>query len=127
MLICGSDNLVGKSNLLNIPYKQSHDTNGEKHSGTFHMNYAPHMSNVHLPNPVALNDKEVLNLFCKHKIPTEGSFVPEKMEIRTRSGKKEKDAKRIIFMGKDRLHYTVFRLPDANSVPRKQDEDVSMS
>lgn len=70
---------------------------------------------------------EVLALFSKIVIPTEDSFVPEKMEIKeskSKGGNLKEDTRRIVFLGKNRLQYKVFEYPGRQP---HSDEDIPMS
>lgn len=61
-------------------------------------------------------------------MPGTGAFVPERLEIRRQSSKSDKDSRRIAVLGKDRLHYKVFKFPGADSRQQAEaDEDIPMS
>lgn len=77
------------------------------------MKYDPH--NVNAANdPKIFEDEEILSIFSMYTILTGDSFVPEKMEIRDSKSKERtpnEDTRRLVFLGKDRLHYKVFKYP----------------
>jgi anaphase-promoting complex subunit 4 len=62
-------------------------------------------------------------------MPDAGAFVPERLEIREQSNKTNSDSRRIVILGKDRLHYKVFKFPGADSTrgTAAADEDIPMS
>jgi hypothetical protein len=92
------------------------------------LEYSPHDSSASI-NPTVFADEEVLALFSKYTISEEDSFVPEKMEIRDarpKGRRSNEDPGRIVFLGKDRFQYKVFRYP-AQTPHKVPDEDISMS
>ena len=75
-----------------------------------------------------LSNEDVLGRFSKYKIPSEGVFIPQKMEVRTRDGIKAiQETRRLVVLGKGNLHYKVFRLPQPTHVENATDMDVLMS
>lgn len=91
------------------------------------MKYSPHTANGKGLEPTILNNHQVLQLFSRYKISDGTSFVPEKLEIREKNPRKEEeDSRRILLLGKDKLHYRVLKFahPDAGAT---EDEDISMS
>lgn len=78
-------------------------------------------------NPTVFDNDEIFALFSKYAFPTEDSFVPEKMDIRESKSKGRRlneDTRRIVFLGKNRLQYKVFKYPAHQPL---SDEDISMS
>jgi anaphase-promoting complex subunit 4 len=90
-------------------------------------NYAPYSKNIP-PPPTVFRNEDILGRFSEFKIPNAGAFIPERLEIRG-SSNKDKDSRRIIILGKDKMHYKVFKLPGADTMRRTAaaDEDVPMS
>jgi hypothetical protein len=96
------------------------------------MDYSPHNPNTKSVNPTVFNNEEVLARFAKYTTASEDSFMPEKMEIRESKGTGSKeDTRRIVFLGKGRLHYKVFKFLTGNygtrTMDEDDDEDISMS
>ncbi|CAG8955064.1 hypothetical protein HYFRA_00007078 [Hymenoscyphus fraxineus] len=97
--------LDGATTLLTIP----HDTSTTPHAtepGDFRIHYSPHLETSTTPTPVVLTNEDVKERFGKCQIPTTGSFVPERMEVRSGS----LEMRRIAVLGKDRIHYKVLGL-----------------
>lgn len=92
------------------------------------MSYYPH-NPLSQPLDVKIVDHEdVVGLFLKHTVPSDGSFVPEKIEVRGSSGKNTNtEAGRILILGQDMLHYKVFQAPSQDSGRSNLTEDVPMS
>jgi hypothetical protein len=95
------------------------------------LEYSPHDPSAESINPTIFADEEVLAHFLKYTISNEDSFVPERLEIRESKSKGRRpndDTRRIVFLGKDRLHYKVFKYP-AQQLHKISDgdEDISMS
>ena len=110
--------------MLSIPYQGADPDPKNKHQ----LRYYPNNPKARALDATVLDDEEVLYNFSKYKFPSEGSFVPDKMEVRERNGQSSTDeTKRIIILGHDRLHYKVFRLPISNYGMREVDEDIPMS
>jgi len=61
-------------------------------------------------------------------MPDAGAFVPEQLEIRGQSNKNDGDSRRIVVLGKDRLHYKIFKFPGAGLTrgTAAADEDIPM-
>jgi hypothetical protein len=95
------------------------------------LEYSPHDPNVEHLNPTIFADEEVTAIFSKYKISTDGSFVPEKMEIRDATSRKRRaneDTRRIVALGKDQFRYKVFKYPAPPSHRASdENEDISMS
>lgn len=81
--------------------------------------------------PVMFSNKEVEQQFVKYKIPGEGSFLPERIEIRHQTSRSRKDSIRIVVLGEDKMHYKVFKLPESASSRKEKgndsEDDISMS
>jgi anaphase-promoting complex subunit 4 len=117
-----SNKRSGTTSLLGIPYRGDRDGNLAKHA----MSYSPLTPTSH-PKPTVFNDKEVVKRFSKYRISSEESFVPEKMEIRERMSRaRDNEIGRIVIVGRDRLHYKVFKLP-VQDMEGAADEDIPMS
>jgi anaphase-promoting complex subunit 4 len=117
-----SNKRSGTTSLLSIPYRGHHDGNLAKYA----MSYSPLTPTSH-PKPTVFNDKEVVERFSKYRIPSEESFVPEKMEIRERTGRAQNnETGRIVIVGRDRLHYKVFKLA-VQDMEGAADGDIPMS
>ncbi|KAH6668009.1 anaphase-promoting complex, cyclosome, subunit 4-domain-containing protein [Halenospora varia] len=116
--------------LLSIPYDRSGDK-GSTPFGGFHMEYAAFDPKSAALQPVMLSNKEVEQQFVKYKIPGEGSFLPERIEIRHQTSRSRKDSIRIVILGEDKTHYKVFKLPESDSSRREKgndsEDDISMS
>ncbi len=94
------------------------------------MEYSPHVLDGSSPHPAIFSNEEVLARFSKQRIPNEGSFVADKLEIRERSGRKAgEDARRMVVLGKDKLHYKVLKLAMQHfwKVEPTPDGDTAMS
>ena len=117
-----SDNITGTTRLLGL---SCHHGVNEADPAHFQMKYSPHDPNK--PTiPTAFINAEVVATLELYSIPKEGSFVPEKVEIRgQKSSRTTEDMRRLFLLGKDRLHYKVLKIP-AN-VQKRTDEDTSMS
>ena len=78
--------------------------------------------------PPTLSNVDVLNRFAKYKLPGDGSFQPEKLEVREQSQKRESpDSRRLFLLAKDRVHYQILKFGDTGYVePAVADEDISM-
>ncbi|TVY83618.1 Coatomer subunit delta [Lachnellula suecica] len=105
----------GKRKLLKIPFSAIND-------------YVPY-SKRSPPRPKVVSQENVVHRFSEFKIPDVGAIVPERLDIRGQSSKKGHNSTRILVLGKDRLHYKVFKLAAAHSPrgPADADEDTSMS
>ncbi|KAG0651892.1 hypothetical protein D0Z07_1276 [Hyphodiscus hymeniophilus] len=116
----------GLTSLLSIPYRAKSIS---LRTDDLWLKFPNHHPVTDTINPTIYENKEVLALFSKYSIPTEDSFVPEKIEIReskARGGRLNEDNRRIVVLGKDRLKYKVFGYPSyqAQKVPN---EDIPMS
>ena len=107
--------VTDKTNLLNVPFDAIR-------------NYVPY-SKVSPPRPTGFSNEDVISRFSEFKMPDAGAFIPERLEIRGQSSKNDKDSRRITVLGKDRLHYKVFKMPGADCTRRtaEADEDIPMS
>jgi anaphase-promoting complex subunit 4 len=110
---------------LSIPYLAGRTTSS---TDEYPLDYSPHNPSVKDVNLTVLSDTDVPAAFSKYTISTEDSFVPERMEVRKSKpqGSQNEDTMRIVFLGKDRLRYKVYKYPAQNhhKIP---DEDISMS
>ncbi|KAH9222829.1 anaphase-promoting complex, cyclosome, subunit 4-domain-containing protein [Leptodontidium sp. 2 PMI_412] len=76
----------------------------------------------------SFSNEEVLEQFSRYKLPSDSSFVPRKMEIREQSvGRNNEDWRRLFLLGKDKVHYKIFKFGTANPSKEDRDHDVSMS
>lgn len=111
---------LGTTTLLTIPYNPPTDT--DTTAEDFQIEYSLLLDNSS-PKPVVFTNEEVKERFEKHTIPTGGSFVPEKLEVR--SGAFE--MRRIVVLGKDGVHYKVLNFEKAGKGKGKgSDGDVEM-
>jgi hypothetical protein len=112
------------TSLLGIPYRSSLSRDVTEHT----IPYSPHIPGAP-SKPTLFTDKELVGRFSRYQIATEGSFVPEKMEIRGQSSQKGNgETKRIVILGSTRMQYKVFKLTVQHTTARTTiDEDISMS
>ena len=116
------------TSLLSIPYRS---TNGSTATDEYCLEYSPHDPTVEHIKPTMFANEQVNAIFSKYTISTDDSFVPERLEVRvSRSGNRraDEDTRRVIVLGKDHLHYKVFKYP-APPLYKVSDEneDISMS
>lgn len=108
---------------MNIGYNPVDGTEDES-GRDYSMDYSPHNRSI---VPSTFSNDEVLSRFSRYKLPADGSFLPEKMEIRERSTRREKeDMRRLFLLGKDRVHYKIIKFGKLGVVAGEPDEDVSM-
>ncbi|KAH8665010.1 anaphase-promoting complex, cyclosome, subunit 4-domain-containing protein [Tricladium varicosporioides] len=116
--------------LLSIPYSLSGD-NGSTIFGGFHMEYTAFDLKSAALQPMMFSNKEVEQQFMKYKIPGEGSFLPERINIRYQTNYSQKDSTRIVILGEDKMHFKVFRFPESASSRQENgsnnEDDISMS
>jgi anaphase-promoting complex subunit 4 len=115
---------TGVTYLLGVPYRSSEsDLNNE-----YQIRYYPHKPKSSPLDIKIVDDEHVMDLFLKHQVPSEGSFVPETMEIRGSNGKNDNpETRRIVILSRDRLHYQVFKLPSPDIAMKDLEEDIPMS
>ncbi|TVY29164.1 Anaphase-promoting complex subunit [Lachnellula hyalina] len=91
-------------------------------------NYTPYAKHSP-PRPAICSNDDVVSRFSRFELPGTSAFIPERLEIRRQSNKDDKDSIRIAVLGKDRLHYKVFKIPGPDSTRRavEADEDIPMS
>lgn len=78
-----------------------------------YMNYSAYMQDGGPYSPTVFSNEEVKSRLAGHQISNLGSFVPERMEVRERSRRREKgDTRRIVLLRDDRMHYKVFKFAD---------------
>ena len=124
-----TDEDLGTTNLLTIPY-HTPETTDVSHLAGYQMEYSPHMQSDSSPHPAIFSNEEVVARFSKQRIPSEGSFVADKLEISERSGRKAGErATRMVVLGKDKLHYKVLKLATQRfwKVEPTPDGDTAMS
>jgi anaphase-promoting complex subunit 4 len=111
---------TGTRSLLSLFYDLM--PNGQ---GASHMKYSSYMENGGPYSPTVFSNEDVKSRLSKHHIPNPGSFVPERMEVRDRSQRREKDdARRIVLLRDDKMHYKVFKFADPAT---GADVDIPMS
>lgn len=77
-----------------------------------------------LYSPTIFSNEEIKSRLSKYQIPNSGSFGPERMEIRERNQRQEKDdTRRIVLLRDDKTQYKVFKFAEANGM----DGDILMS
>jgi anaphase-promoting complex subunit 4 len=114
-----ADHRTGTRILLSLPYYTL-----PTDMGTSQLKYSPYMQKGGPYSPTVFNDEEVTSQLSKLRVPNHGSFIPEKIEIRERSRRRDKDdTRRIVLLRDDKLHYKVFKFSEDTRV----DGDVSMS
>jgi len=75
----------------------------------------------------ASSSGDVLSRCAKYVFPNDSSFVPDKLEIRgINDAGRDRDPARLCVLGKDRLHYKVFVIPDTRLGLARAGEDVLM-
>lgn len=116
--------VTGATSLLNITYKHGSEVNPEAYT----MEYYPYTSTgLGLPTP-SFSDEQVPQQFRRYEMSETPSFRPEKLEIRERNAAGEEDSRRILLLSRDKLHYRVLKLADADTLCGEAgDEDISMS
>lgn len=114
-----SNEILEATSLLNLPYAAANE-----YTATCAIPYYPHAPDK-LPQPTVFSNEELKERFSRYRIDCDGSFVPEKMEIRQRGDANGNETSRIVVLGSNRMQYRVFKLP--SSVERTVDEDISMS
>jgi anaphase-promoting complex subunit 4 len=81
--------------------------------GASDMTYSSYMHKGGPYSPTVFSNEDVTSRLSKHQIPSLGSFVPERMEVRERSQRGEKgDTRRIVLLRDDEMHYKVFKFAD---------------
>jgi hypothetical protein len=120
----GSNSTAGKTSLLSIPIRKTEQADISNHSENI-IQYFPHVENGGSPSPTILNNEEVLRRFSKEEAPDEGSFVAGSLAVREQNN--NDDMRRLVLLGKDKLHYRIFKLADLNSARMRADGDISMS
>ena len=102
-----SDLYIGSTTLLRIPLGAHNEDLGEQG-----LTYSPHTPNPNLSSIFVLDNEEIMERYSTYRIPVEEGFVPEKIEIREgKHTKPNRETRRIVILGKDRLHYKIFNLP----------------
>jgi anaphase-promoting complex subunit 4 len=89
------------------------------------MRYFRHVENGGSPSPTILNNEEVLRRFSKGEGQNEGSFVARSIAIRVQNN--DDDMRRLVLLGKDKMHYKICKLADLNPARKRADEDIPMS
>jgi anaphase-promoting complex subunit 4 len=75
-------------------------------------------------NPTVFSNEDVKARLSRYQIHNPGSFIPERMEYRERSQRREKDdTRRLVLLRDDKLHYKVFKFAAAAGA----DGDTPMS
>lgn len=110
--------LTGTASLLSICYAAT-DTE-------YSLSFSPPSGQPDISR--SFSNEEVLEQFSRYKLPSDSSFVPRKMEIREQSvGRNNEDWRRLFLLGKDKVHYKIFKFGTANPSKEDRDHDVSMS
>ena len=118
-------NVISEStSLLAIPYGVKLGQNAPSNTIPYTL-YAQDQS----PKPTVFGNEELLEQFSGCTIDSEGSFVPESIEVQWQGGRKLNGrSKRIVILGKDRMQYKLFKLAVSPAAMQKAtDEDVSMT
>jgi anaphase-promoting complex subunit 4 len=93
--------------------------------GASHMKYSSYMQDGGSYIPTVFSNDEVKSQLSKHQMSSLGSFLPERMDVRERSRRREKgNTRRIVLLGDDKRQYKVFKLADAAT---GADGDIPMS
>ncbi len=109
---------------MNILYNSVNRTK-DKSSKEYSLDYYPHTQSI---VPTVFSNDEVLSCFSRYKLPGDGSFLVEKMELRGRSPRQGKeDSRRLFLLGKDRVHYKILKWGDTGTIAEELGEDVSTS
>jgi anaphase-promoting complex subunit 4 len=91
--------------------------------GAPHLKYSPYMQNSGPQSPTVFSNEDIKARLSKYQIANPGSFIPERMEVRERSQRREKDdTRRLVFLRDDKMHYKVFKFADATGA----DGDIPM-
>ena len=109
---------------MSIPIRKTEQDGLSNHSENG-IRYFPHVENGSSPSPTVLNNEEVLQRFSKGENQIEGSFMAGSMAVREQNN--SEDMRRLVLLGKDKLHYRILKLADSNSGRKRADEDVPMS
>jgi anaphase-promoting complex subunit 4 len=89
------------------------------------MKYSPYLQGGGPYSPTVFGNENVKSRLPRYQVPGLGSFVPERMEVRERSRRREKgDTRRIVFLRDDKMHYKVFKFADPAT---RADGDIPMS
>ena len=125
--------LIGGSNshkTIGMPYLLSTPYRGDSSSGSsgYLIKYYPHKPKSSPLDIKIVDDEHVMDLYLKHRIPTEASFIPATMEIRGSNGRKDDaETRRILIMSRDRLHYKVFKMSSPDVRVKSPGEDIPVS
>jgi hypothetical protein len=119
-----SNSTSGKTNLLSIPIRKI-EQHGLSNHGENIIRYFPLAENGSSPSATVLNNEEVLQRFSIGESQNEASFVAGSMAVREQNN--NEDMRRLVLLGKDKLHYRILKLADSNSGRKRADEDVPMS
>jgi anaphase-promoting complex subunit 4 len=93
--------------------------------GAAHMKYSSYMRNGDPYSPTVFSNEDVKSRLSKYQIPNADSFVPERLEVRERSQRREKnDTRRIVLLRDDKMYYKVFKFVDSAT---GIDGDIPMS
>lgn len=113
--------------LVALPYDKPPNTN-PTNDGQY-LQYSPVTKANQPPKPIILSNEEVIERFPRHRVATDGPFVPESLEVRQQNPMARKSSKqRVVILERDRLHYNVLQFAEpASEEKRQNDEDVSMS
>ena len=109
---------------MSIPIRKI-EQDGLSSHGENIIRYFSHVENGGSPSPTVLNNEEVLQRISKGERQNEGSFVVGSMAVREQNN--SEDMRRLVLLGKDKLHYRILKLADSNSGRKRADEDVPMS
>jgi anaphase-promoting complex subunit 4 len=113
------DCITGTRSLLSLVY----DTKASDLSPA-HLKYSAYKQNGGPYSPKVFTNEEIKSRLFKYQIPNPGTFVPERMEVRERPQRQEKDdTRRIVLLRDDKTQYKVFKFADASGT----DGDVPMS
>lgn len=109
--------------MLNIAFRGSEINN----SDYLNLTFSAQTPKAVAQNATVISDEEVLQHLSIHQFPNSGTFVPRTMDVRERGSKgSNDDTRRIVLLGHDSLHYSVFKMPP-NLRMGQSDNDVSMS
>jgi anaphase-promoting complex subunit 4 len=92
--------------------------------GAPHLKYSSYMQNSGPYSPTVFSNEDIKARLSKYQIANPGSFTPERMEVRERSQRREKDdTRRLVLLRDDKMHYKVFKFANATGA----DGDIPMS
>jgi len=112
--------LGGKTRILNLSFSAGARTERC-------LEYSPHEPGESV-QAITLSNAKVVHRFSEH-VSLADSFVPNKIYVRKRNRhrKTTDDSQRLVMLGKDKMHYKVFKLSNGFRAKGQRDEDISMT